>query len=108
MGTYVWPNGARYHGEWRDGTMHGVGSLQAQNGASYEVAPRSTVAPELHEISLSLSLSLSLNQLYRLQLQPCCIRLLGRVCRGIDLGGIPRPLKRNFDSLIGVLSWLGR
>ena len=39
VGTYVWPNGARYHGEWRDGTMHGVGMLQAQNGASYEVTP---------------------------------------------------------------------
>ena len=38
MGTYVWPNGARYHGEWRNGTMHGVGMLQAQNGASYEVS----------------------------------------------------------------------
>ena len=38
VGSYVWPNGARYHGEWRNGTMHGVGMLQAQNGASYEVA----------------------------------------------------------------------
>ena len=37
MGTYEWPNGARYQGEWQAGTMHGVGLLEAANGAAYQV-----------------------------------------------------------------------
>lgn len=29
--------GARYRGEWKDGYMHGVGTLTAPNGAVYQV-----------------------------------------------------------------------
>lgn len=37
VGVYVWPTGARYRGEWKDGYMHGVGTLIAPNGAIYQV-----------------------------------------------------------------------
>ena len=37
VGVYVWPTGARYRGEWKDGFMHGVGTLSAPNGALYQV-----------------------------------------------------------------------
>eukprot|EP00983_Pelagomonas_calceolata_P088912 1157257-Pelagomonas_calceolata.AAC.8 len=27
VGKYVWPSGATYQGEWRAGSMHGVGTM---------------------------------------------------------------------------------
>jgi hypothetical protein len=36
VGTYVWPNGAAYKGEWQDGCMHGVGAFTSPDGTFYE------------------------------------------------------------------------
>lgn len=34
-GTFVWPSGSRYVGEFKSGRQHGLGSLAFSNGASY-------------------------------------------------------------------------
>ena len=39
LGTYMWPNGAVYKGEWADSCMHGVGSFRSPDGTFYEARP---------------------------------------------------------------------
>ena len=43
LGTYVWPNGAVYKGEWADSCMHGVGSFRSPDGTFYEARPLETL-----------------------------------------------------------------
>jgi hypothetical protein len=35
MGTYEWPNGERYEGEWLNGNKHGKGTWTSKNGDKY-------------------------------------------------------------------------
>ena len=35
VGYYVWPNGSRYEGDWKDGYMDGLGDYVSSNGNSY-------------------------------------------------------------------------
>jgi len=35
VGTYSWPSGASYHGEWQAGYMHGIGSFESPDGSRY-------------------------------------------------------------------------
>lgn len=35
-GTYRWPTGGTYSGDWLDGRMHGVGRFDAPDGSNYE------------------------------------------------------------------------
>lgn len=34
-GTYTWPNGAVYRGDWLNGCMHGVGTFTTVDGSCY-------------------------------------------------------------------------
>lgn len=36
LGTYTWPNGATYSGEWQAGCMHGVGTFEGPDGTTYQ------------------------------------------------------------------------
>ena len=36
LGTYTWPNGAMYSGEWQAGCMHGVGTFEGPDGTTYQ------------------------------------------------------------------------
>lgn len=36
LGTYWWPTGASYKGEWADGSMHGVGTFESPDGTRYQ------------------------------------------------------------------------
>lgn len=36
LGTYWWPTGASYKGEWSDGSMHGVGTFESPDGTRYQ------------------------------------------------------------------------
>lgn len=36
LGTYWWPTGASYKGEWADGSMHGVGHFESPDGTRYQ------------------------------------------------------------------------
>jgi hypothetical protein len=40
LGTYTWPNGATYSGEWQAGCMHGVGTFEGPDGTAYQARPR--------------------------------------------------------------------
>jgi len=44
LGTYTWPNGATYSGEWQAGCMHGVGTFEGPDGTAYQARPRSRPA----------------------------------------------------------------
>ena len=35
MGTYIYPNGDKYKGEFQDGKIHGKGLFIYHNGAKY-------------------------------------------------------------------------
>lgn len=39
LGTYTWPNGATYSGEWQTGCMHGVGTFEGPDGTIYQARP---------------------------------------------------------------------
>ena len=39
LGTYTWPNGATYSGEWLAGCMHGVGTFEGPDGTTYQARP---------------------------------------------------------------------
>jgi len=36
LGTYWWPTGASYKGEWSDGSMRGVGTFESPDGTRYQ------------------------------------------------------------------------
>lgn len=36
LGTYWWPTGASYKGEWQAGSMHGVGTFESPDGTRYQ------------------------------------------------------------------------
>ena len=36
LGTYWWPTGSSYKGEWSDGSMHGVGTFESPDGTRYQ------------------------------------------------------------------------
>jgi hypothetical protein len=37
VGTYRWPNGALFRGEWLAGCMHGVGTFESPDSTQYQV-----------------------------------------------------------------------
>lgn len=36
MGTYTWPSGATYTGDWQNGCMHGYGTFRSADGSTYQ------------------------------------------------------------------------
>ena len=36
QGTYIWPNGKKYEGEWKDGKKHGEGTILFKDGSKME------------------------------------------------------------------------
>ena len=36
QGTYIWSNGEKYEGEWKDGLIHGQGTYNWSYGKKYE------------------------------------------------------------------------
>ena len=63
VGTYVWPNGATYKGEWLSGCMHGVGSFTSPDGTFYE-AGRTPCQTHAVQYPLAWSLHKQLGPLF--------------------------------------------